>query len=61
MFKHVSHETPDVTPCRTSPVLLLCFSYMSRAKRVMEHQVTPLRRRESDMVWIALAHIYYYC
>ena len=29
----VSHETPDVTPCRTSPPLPV-FLYMSRAKRL---------------------------
>ena len=35
----VSYETPDITPCRTSPSMPLL--YTSRAKRLMEHHVTP--------------------
>ena len=33
-FVHVVRETPDVTPCRTSPPMPF-LSYMSRAKRLM--------------------------
>ena len=43
-FQVVSRETPDVTPCRTSPSMPVCL-YMSRAKRLTQHHVTPHRRR----------------